>query len=106
MAATPPPSRLAIGRIVRDLLAAELSLSRGRSTLDLGADGWDADTRVDADGLDLDSLERLNAAAALNEYFHLHEHGAEDHLLGLARIGDWCRLVEESLADGAQALIY
>ena len=28
MAAKPPLSRLAIGRIVRDLLAAELSLSR------------------------------------------------------------------------------
>ena len=104
MTSTPPSprdsplSRGSVERIVLDLLADELARSRGRSALDLGAAGWSRDTRVDGDGLDLDSLERLDAVAALNEYFHLHEHGAEDHLLTMRRVGEWCDLVETSLA--------
>lgn len=98
MAATPPFSIASIRRIVLDLLAEELASSRGRSASDLGAAEWSAATRVDAAGLDLDSLERLNVVAALNEFFHLHEYGAEDRLLGLPVIGEWCELVAQSLA--------
>lgn len=98
MAATPPLSIASIRRIVLDLLAEELASSRGRSASDLGAAGWSAAMRVDAAGLDLDSLERLNVVAALNEYFHLHEYGAEDQLLALPCVGEWCELVAQSLA--------
>ena len=98
MAAAPPFSIASIRRIVLDLLAEELASSRGRSASDLGAAEWSAATRVDAAGLDLDSLERLNVVAALNEYFHLHEYGAEDRLLGLPVVGEWCELVAQSLA--------
>lgn len=98
MASAPTLSRRAVRRLVLDLLAAELARSRGRSVAALGRAGWSEATRVDADGLDLDSLERLDVASALNEFFHLHEHGAEDHLLALSAIGEWCDLIEGSLA--------
>lgn len=94
----PSLSRPAIRRIVLDLLAAELTRSRGRSAAALGQREWDEATRVDEAGLDLDSLEQLDAAAALTEFFHLHEYGAEDYLLALPSIGEWCDLVAQSLA--------
>lgn len=94
----PVLSRRSVVRIVLDLVADELASSRGHSALALGAPGWTEATRLDAAGLDLDSLERLGCSAALNEYFHLHEYGAEDTLLALASVGEWCDLVEQSLA--------
>lgn len=97
MAGKCPFSRQALLRIVLDLLAEEVSRSRGRSAVELGRAGWGEATRVDETGLDLDSLERIEAAAALNEFFHLHAWGAEDYLLALPTVGEWCDLVEQSL---------
>jgi long-chain acyl-CoA synthetase len=99
MSSRPPFSKRAITRIVLDLLTEELSLSRGRSVADLKAQHWSADTRIDNSGLDLDSLERLNASAALNQFFHLHEYGAEDYLLAMKSVGEWVELVEQSLSE-------
>lgn len=89
--------RSALLRIVLDLIADELTASRGRSAASLGRSAWDEATRLADGGLDLDSLELLNASAALSEYFHLHEYGAEDHLLQLPTVGGWCDLVAQSL---------
>lgn len=82
---------------MRDILADELVRSRGRTAAELGVPLWSADTRVDAEGLDLDSLERLDAAAALSEFFHLHEAGTEDGLLATRTLGEWTELVVASL---------
>ncbi len=101
-----PLSKNAIQRLVLDLLAEELSLSRGRSPLDLGAANWSAATRIGDDGLGLDSLERLNVSSALNEFFHLHEYGAEDYLLAMRSVGEWCDLVEQSLAETGTSLTF
>ena len=67
---------------------------------------WTESTRVDDGGLDLDSLERLNVAASLNEYFHLHEYGAEDYLLAATSVGEWCDLVEQSLRETGTHLTF
>ena len=99
-------TRTAILRLVRDLLATELGRSRGYSVAQLGAARWEEGTRLGNDGLGLDSLERLDASGALNEFFHLHEHGAEDYLLTLPRLGDWCDLVEQSLHTGGTYLTF
>lgn len=96
--ARPLFSRPALLRIVLDLVADELAASRGRSAASLGRSGWDETTRLGGDGLDLDSLELMNASSALSEYFHLHEYGAEDYLLQLPTVGEWCDLVAQSLA--------
>ena len=92
-----PFSRTSIARIVLDLLREEVTASRRGAAAALRPAGWSEETRADGDGLDLDSLERLNVAAALNEFFHLHEYGAEDWLLAGAQVGEWCDVVEQSL---------
>jgi 4-coumarate--CoA ligase (photoactive yellow protein activation family) len=97
MASNPVFSRRSLVRIVLDLVAEELQASRAKSAAALGRAGWSEATRLDGAGLDLDSLERMDAASALNEFFHLYEYGAEDHLLALPSVGEWCDLVEQSL---------
>lgn len=97
MTSTSPLSRDAIVRIAMDILSAELTRSRQRPAAALGRATWTEATRVDESGLDLDSLERLDVSAALNEFFHLHEYGAEDYLLAQASVGEWCDLIEQSL---------
>jgi long-chain acyl-CoA synthetase len=92
--------------LVRDLVAAELGRSRGRSAAMLGVADWHEATTLGEGGLDLDSLERLDASSALNEFFHLHEHGAEDYLLTLPLLGDWCELVAQSIAAGGTHLTF
>jgi long-chain acyl-CoA synthetase len=106
MPSSSPLSKHAIERIILDILGEELSRSRGRSALDLGAAHWSKDTRIDESGLDLDSLERLDASSALNEFFHLHEYGAEDYLLAMKSVGEWCELVEQSLAGAGTFLTF
>jgi long-chain acyl-CoA synthetase len=101
-----PFSKRAITRIVLDLLAEELALSRGRSAAELKAQQWCSETRLDEDGLGLDSLERLNASAALNQFFHLHEYGAEDYLLAMKSVGEWVDLVAQSLAETGTHLTF
>lgn len=99
-------SRRAVERITLDLLAHELSISRRQSAAILRRDSWTQATRLDGAGLDLDSLERMDAASAVNEFFHLHEHGAEDYLLALSSVGEWCDLIEQSLAMTGERLTF
>jgi long-chain acyl-CoA synthetase len=106
MSSRSPFSKRAITRIVLDLLAEELALSRGRSAADLKVQRWSGETRLDEDGLDLDSIERLNASAALNQFFHLHEYGAEDYLLAMKSVAEWVELVEQSLAETGTHLTF
>jgi long-chain acyl-CoA synthetase len=101
-----PLSKHVIERLVLDLLADELALSRGRSAMELGANLWSIDTRIDDRGLALDSMERLNASSALNAFFHLHEYGAEDYLLAMPTIGEWVDLVAQSLAETGTYLTF
>ncbi|WP_010219409.1 AMP-binding protein [Sphingomonas sp. PAMC 26621] len=99
-------SRASILQLVCDLLATELARSRGRSSTALGAVGWNEATILGEGGLDLDSLERLDASSALSEFFHLSDYGAEDYLLTLPKLGDWCDLVAQSLTVGSARLTF
>jgi 4-coumarate--CoA ligase len=68
-----------------------MPMGRGKSAMDPGAG---ADVIA---GLDLDSIDLLAAAGRVNEFFHLHESGIEDHLLGAATIGAWTDIVLRGL---------
>lgn len=103
---TPPLSRNVILRVTLALVAVELSASRGRSAAALGRLGGNEAMRLDEGGLDLDSLERMDAGSALSEFFHLHEYGAEDDLLVLPSMGEWCDLVEWSLSGTGERLTF
>ena len=58
---------------------------------------WPASFRLDEAGLGLDSLERLQVAAALSEALHMHESGIADTLLATRDIGGWCEVADQSL---------
>ena len=83
-------------RFISDLVAGEAARLRpGRSSLPLLP--WPADMALDADGLGLDSLERLDIASALAAALHLHESGLEDLLLARRQLGEWVGVASESL---------
>ena len=65
-----------------------------------------ADLRLDADGLALDSLERLELAGAVAAFFGLPETGQEDALLRGRTVGDWTATVLDSWAAGSRRLTF
>lgn len=73
--------------VLQSLLSAELAIYRGSS-----APNWQ-DTPA------IDSLERLHLAACVNEFFCLHETGAEDRLLMTQRFDDWASLVARAITE-------
>ena len=100
----PMISCASIVRIVCDLIGAEVTASRGRDPRE--ANPIDEATRLDEHGLALDSLERLNASAAVSEFFHIHEYGTEDYLLALRTVGAWCDLVADALPHTSRRLTF
>jgi long-chain acyl-CoA synthetase len=86
-----------IGRLRQREITPNESLSWTDATL-LGentSDTSDANS-LDAGSLDLDSLGRIDVAARLNQFFHLHEVGIEDYLLIEKTIGRWNFIVGEA----------
>ncbi|MBT2773241.1 AMP-binding protein [Halomonas sp. ISL-60] len=73
--------------VLQSLLSAELAVYRGTP-----APNWQ-DTPA------IDSLERLHLAACVNEFFCLHETGAEDRLLMTQNFDDWVSLVARAIAE-------
>jgi len=73
--------------VLQSLLSAELAVYRGTS-----APNWQ-------DAPAIDSLERLHLAACVNEFFCLHETGAEDRLLMTEHFDDWASLVARAITE-------
>ncbi len=95
-----------IDRLVVSLVADELGRARKRA-VDLGVwAGWGPETKIDEDGIGVDSLGRLDLAARVNEFFHLHESGVEDYLLVRRTLGDWSEIVEAGLERAAERLTF
>jgi long-chain acyl-CoA synthetase len=87
-------------RIVVSLIAEELGRLRQREIPPVESLSW-TDAMELGEGeegasLGLDSLGRIDVAARLNQYFHLHEVGIEDYLLIEKTIGRWCAIVNEA----------
>lgn len=87
-------------RVVGALMAKEIADNRRLDVAHLRPDLWDDATDFGESGLALDSLERMNCAAALNAFFHLSDYGAEDYLLAAQTLGDWAYVVAVSIAHG------
>ena len=91
-------SEAAILRVVSSLVAAE------RATIGTGrawdAAAWDGETRLDPEGLALDSLELLASSEAVGRFFRLHETGDDNRLLTEPTLGGWSRIVAAALATG------
>jgi len=86
--------------VVGSLLAATLGLPPHE------APAASAGLRLDADGLALDSLERLELAGAVAAFFGLPETGQDDALLRGRTVGDWTATVLRSWAMGSRRLTF
>ncbi|MFP4302010.1 MAG: AMP-binding protein [Spirochaetaceae bacterium] len=51
-------------------------------------------------------MELLTAAGVVNEFFHLHESGAEEYLLRRRKVGDWAEIVEHALNEGVSSVTF
>jgi long-chain acyl-CoA synthetase len=91
------PSRSALKRLLVSLIADEIEILRRRAVDPATQLSWMDETRIDEEGLGFDSLGRLDLAARLNSFFHLHEVGIEDYLLLAPTLGGWLDIVEKSL---------
>ena len=85
-----------IRRVAEDKLRNEIALARAGDGASLPSGPWPDELRIDANGLGADSLEVMSLAAALNEMFHIHEHGTEDFLLARRTFGQWVDIVLEA----------
>jgi long-chain acyl-CoA synthetase len=91
-------------RLIVSLIAEELGRLRQREIAPNESLSWTEATLLgesssgisDVSSLDLDSLGRIDVAARLNQFFHLHEVGIEDYLLIEKTIGRWNFIVGEA----------
>lgn len=95
-----------IERLVQDLLTAELKRSRGEGfarekALSRETYLLEQQAPAGADCLAMDSLERLSAAARLNQFFHLHEWGMEEWLLRKKTVGELAEFIHTTVLDPA-----
>jgi 4-coumarate--CoA ligase (photoactive yellow protein activation family) len=84
-------------RLVVSLIADEVGRQRRQPVTPAESEAW-PDTMLMGEGdlpdaLGLDSLARIDVAARLNQFFHLHEVGVEDYLLIEKTLGRWVELV-------------
>lgn len=96
----------ALRRVVIALLAEELGRLRGRALDASEWRSWTGATRLDEDGMGADSLSRLEMAARLNAFFHLHETGVEDYLLISPDVDEWVNLISKSLQQSGSRLTF
>ncbi|KQQ86371.1 AMP-binding protein [Massilia sp. Leaf139] len=86
----------ALARVVRDLVAAELTAARpGRALAPPSAWPFDADLVAD---FGADSLDLMGAATSLADLLCFARAGREDALLAQPRLGDWIGAARASLA--------
>ncbi len=66
----------------------------------------DAATRLEPDGLGVDSLALLELAAAVSTFFRLQECELEDDLLRRRSVGDWTSTVMRAWAHGSRSITF
>jgi long-chain acyl-CoA synthetase len=94
----------ALERVVRDLMAAELSAARPGRSLPPPA-LWPADLDLAAD-LGADSLDLMGAATALADLLGFARAGMDDALLARTRLSDWIATARASLAIDDRVLTF
>jgi long-chain acyl-CoA synthetase len=86
--------------VIADLVGAELGLAPAEVV------AINAATRLDADGVGVDSLALLNLAASVATFFRLHESELEDELLRRSSVGDWAATVMRAWAHGSRSITF
>lgn len=93
-------------RVIVALVAEEVSRQRAKHLSPSESLAWTEETQLDDDGIGLDSLARIDTAARINQYFHLHECGIEDYLLLERSLGGWTTIVAKGLELSANYLTF
>ncbi len=91
-------ARRDLERVLRSLIADEIGRARGRAVAPAELFSWADDATLDEDGVGVDSVDKLSLVQRVNEFFHLHEVGSEDHLVLENRLSRWVDIVAETLA--------
>lgn len=86
--------------VIADLVGAELGLAPAELAV------ITAQTRLDADGVGIDSLGLLKLAASVSTFFRLHESELEDELLRRRSIGDWAATVMRGWEHGSRSITF
>jgi long-chain acyl-CoA synthetase len=94
----------ALGRVVRDLVAAELAAARPGRSLPLGP-AWPEGVDLAAD-LGADSLDLMSAATSLADLLGFARAGMGDALLARTRLADWIATARASLAQDDAVLTF
>lgn len=89
-------------RVLCDLTAQELRAQK----IDVAETALNADTHIDESGLDLDSLQRLDLASAVNQFFQLYETGIEDYLMTQPSLQGWADVVAHALREGTSGVTF
>lgn len=102
----PPISREALRRILASLVTEETRRARGNGgvTAPDRPDAWRDDRALSVGGRDLDSLETVHAAAALNEMFALDEDGREWRHRPPVTVGDWLDEIANRMSGPAPSV--
>ncbi len=94
----------ALPRFLTDLIRSEATALRpGLPPLALGGQ---LEQPLGAAGAGLDSLERLQVAAAVSEALHMQRSGVADRLLAAATLGEWCDVAAASLSWASSELTF
>ena len=108
------PSRSGILRMLKDLVAHELDLSR---TVLLSGEhpvgqadrrllSWSFNLPLGRGGLDLDAYEHNKCIRAISELFRLHESGSASSLSSCRTVGEWVGLIHQSLQNNPSDLAF
>ncbi|MEM6413384.1 MAG: AMP-binding protein [Pseudomonadota bacterium] len=93
-------------RVVRSLVADEVSVSRGCSSLQQESLAWPTDAPLKEGGIGLDSLEMNDVAARLSQFFRMYEVGIEDYLLLDPTLESLTEVVAQSLSIKGEQLTF
>jgi len=97
-------------RIFRDLTAEEMSQSRGDFSISESSREWNAETTIrdrderGAGSIGVDSLELIQLATRMSEYFGLEQFGIGDSLLRGKTMGDWCRMIHDVMEPAWESI--
>ncbi len=92
--------------VICDLLREHRMPARSGTETTRAARAWRDDMPLGEEGLGFDSLARLQLSSRFSELFHIHETGAEDHLLECVTLRDLHDAVLFSLRQYAGALTF
>ncbi len=92
--------------LIWDLLHERRRSTPGVQGMPAARGSWQSDMLLGEEGLGLDSLARLRLSCRLSEFFHIHETGAEDHLLECVTLRDLHEAILFSLRQYAGALTF